>query len=151
MAPASTNYDVVPVLHNSQNSAGTTAFMTTVTGAGTDAIAAGTKYLANPGEVHAAAAVKLFLASAACTAQNLYASMETAPAGTDTSIFTVVQSVDNGATWTDTTLTVTITGTAKAGSDATHKVAVAAGTLLGVKEVTTGSVGAKCTATFQVA
>lgn len=150
---ASTNYDQVVVLHNSQNAGSTTAsagVATVITGAGVDAISATTKYLANPGENHAAAQIKLYLATRAVTIQNLYCSMETAPASSDTSIFTVQTSTDNGANWVDTTLTVTITGAAKSGSDTTHRVSVAAGTLLAIKEVATGSTGAKCVATFEV-
>ncbi len=150
---ASTAYDQYPIIHNSAQAGSSSASAGPsfcVTGAGVDAISATTKYLANPGENHAAAQIKLYLATRAVTIQNLYCSMETAPAGTDTSIFTVQTSVDNGANWVDSTLTVTITGTAKSGSDVTHRVAVAAGTLLAIKEVATGSTGAKCVASFEV-
>jgi hypothetical protein len=149
---ASTNYDKTIVVTNSQqqgSSSALPAFAFVVQGAGVDA-ANGTKYLANPGENHAAAQIKLFYATRACTIQNLYAICETAPGGSDTGIFTVQVSTDKGANWTDTALTCTVPAAGTVASDTTHKVVVASGSYLAIKEVQSGATGAKSTAHFEV-
>lgn len=151
---ASTNYDHVAQYHNSQTAGSTTAppmsFMFRVQGAGVDA-ANGTKYLANPGENHAAAQIKLFgPAPFACTIGYLAASCETAPGGADTGIFTIQKSVDQGANWTDTAVTVTVPAAGTITYDTTHFVAIAKGDMLAIKEVQSGATGAKSSAGFLV-
>jgi hypothetical protein len=152
---ASTNYDQIPVFHNSQTQGSSVlppaGFCHFVQGAGVDAISATTKYLANPGENHAAAQIKLFgPAPFACTIGYLAVSCETAPGGSDTSIFTVQKSVDKGANWTDTALTATVVAAGTTAYDTTHFVAIAKGDMLAIKEVASGSTGAKCSAAFFV-
>lgn len=148
---ASTNYDVIPRVSYSQQQTGVGAFLHVVQGHGEDATGATTKYLAAAGGNHASAQVKLFLATHACTIQNLYASAQTAPGGTDTAAVTVQSSTDQGANWTDTTLTCTITGTATNASDTANRVAVAAGTMLAIKVVSSGATAAKIHAAFEAA
>lgn len=151
---ASTNYDHVPVLHNSQT-AGSSAsppmgFVFRVQGAGVDA-ANGTKYLANPGENHSSGQVKLFgPAPFACTIGYLAASCETAPGGSDTGVFTVQKSVDKGANWTDTALTATVPAAGTTVYDTSHFVSIAQGDMLAIKEVQSGATGAKSSACFLV-
>ena len=151
---ASTNYDHVLQVHNSQtqgtSSAPATKFCHFVQGAGVDA-ANGTKYLANPGENHAAAQIKLFgPAPFACTIGYLACSCETAPGGSDTGVFTIQKSVDKGANWTDTTVTATVPAAGTTVYDTTHFVAIAQGDMLAIKEVQSGATGAKSSATFLV-
>jgi|SRR6185312_1081229 len=123
-----------------------------VFGSASTAIGAATKYLSAAGTATAASSqVVLDLVTHASTLQNLYANASTAPAGTDTLIFTVQTSTDNGGTWTDSALTCTITGTAKAASDTTHAVAVAAGTLIAIKVVSSGATGAGISAACELA
>jgi hypothetical protein len=121
-----------------------------VAGGGSDAAGIATKYLAAIGAVHAAAATVLGIISSARVLQNLYVDMATAPGGADTYIVTVIKSVDHGSTWTDTALTCTVTGAAKSASDTTHTVSVVAGTLLGIKVVSSAGLAAGTTAGIEV-
>lgn len=110
-----------------------------------------TKFLSAPGTTTAAAsAVELFVVPpGGGKIANLSASDGTAPGGSDSDAFTVQKSSDNGATWTDTALTATISASAKAASDTTHTVAVAAGDLLAIKVVASAtSLGASRRASF---
>lgn len=121
-----------------------------VTGSGVDAAGAATKYLTAAGQNHAAAAVPLHVVTKVGVIRNLYASYVTAPGGTDTGVFAVMLSTDNGASYSATALTCTITGTTKAGSDTTHAVAVAAGNTLAIREVSSAGTAAGATVTFEV-
>ena len=107
-------------------------------------IGAATKYLAAPGVGHAASQVPLFACRHAMTLRYLGASLLTAPGGGDTVIFTVQKSSDNGATWTDTTLTCTISAAAKSAQDLdpTHAVSLAAGDLVAIKVVSSAGTAA---------
>jgi hypothetical protein len=122
-----------------------------VTAGSSSTLTAATKYLA-PGYVAvASAAVPLYVARfTGETIRNLGASLATAPAGTDTAIFTVQKSSDNGATWADTALTCTITGTAKAAADLTHSAVLAAGDLLALKVVSSATTAAIPFASFDI-
>lgn len=151
---ASTNFDQVVQVHNSQTPGSTTSplsgFSFLVTAGGVDA-ANGTKYLTAIGSNHAAAQIKIAgPLPFACTIQYLSASCETAPGGADTGIFTVQKSSDKGATWTDTTLTVTVPAAGTTMYDTTHFVALAAGDIVAIKEVQSAGTGAKSSATIMV-
>ena len=122
-----------------------------VTGGTTSTFGANTRYLTPPGAALSSSQVALYIARfAGETIRNLWANLATAPGGTDTVVFTVMKSSDNGATWSDTTLTCTITGTAKSASDLTHAVTLAAGDLLCIKAVSNATTAAVATATFDV-
>lgn len=122
-----------------------------VTGQCTGTVTAATKYLTAPGSTVAAAQIPLYCARfAGETIRNLNAWATTAPGGADTGIYTVQKSSDNGATWTDTTLTATISAAGKAASDLTHAVVLAAGDLLAIKVVSSNTTLAGCGATFDV-
>src|SRR5689334_4070946 len=141
---ASTNYDKFPVVHNSQEQGSTTTgpLVTTVTCGSGAAIGAATKYLTYVGGDKANAQVPLFLATRACTIQNLGAVCGTAPGGSDTAICTVQVSTDKGSSYTDTTLTVTVPAAGTATYDTSHYVSVAQGSLLAVKCVSSGATAA---------
>lgn len=111
-----------------------------------------TKFLSAPGTGAAAAAqVELMVVpQGGGVIANLQASDGTAPGGTDSDIYTVQKSSDNGGTWADTTLTATITGAAKSAQDIAHTPAVAAGDILAIKVVASAtSLGAGRRASFQ--
>lgn len=112
---------------------------------------ADTKYIA-PGYVALAAAqVPVFVAAfTGQVVRNLVTSLATAPAGTDTVVYTIQKSSDNGATWTDTAVTCTTTGTAKASSDLTHSAVLAAGDLLAIKAVSSATTAAIAAVQFDV-
>ena len=113
------------------------------------AIGAATKYLAAPGVAVAAAELPLFVCDAPGKLRNLRCSLKTAPGGADTVIFAVLKSSDNGASWTATTLTCTITGAAKAASDKleAHAVDVAAGDLIAIRAISSAGTAAGPAAT----
>src|SRR5579871_1490495 len=73
--------------------------------------------------------------------RNLKVSVGTAPGANESLAFTVQKSSDNGATWTDTALTCTVSGTAKAAVDLSHAVTLAAGDLLALKMVASNNGG----------
>lgn len=110
-------------------------------GASADTLGAATKYLPRSGNV-AAAQVSVGVATRAGILRNLRVGLNVAPGGADTVIFTAQKSSDQGATWTDTTLTATITGSAKSASDTTHAPAVAAGDWVAVKMVSSAGTAA---------
>lgn len=114
------------------------------------AIGAATEYLNAIGANKSASQVPLFLATRDCTIQNLGAVCGTAPGGSDTAICTVQVSTDKGATYTDTALTVTVPAAGTATYDAAHQVAIAKGSLLAVKCVSSGATAAAVMATFEV-
>lgn len=77
--------------------------------------------------------------------------LETEPGTGESVTFTVVQSTDRGASYSDTTATCTISGTAKECTDSTHHPTTAQYDLLGVKLVNSNgglfvAAGARCTA-----
>lgn len=118
-------------------------------GLGADTIGAATEYAPRSGNV-ASAQVPLGVATRAGIIRNLRASLSVAPGGADTVVFTVQKSSDQGATWTDTTVTCTITGAAKSAADTTHAPAVAAGDLLAVKMVSSAGTAAGPVAGFEI-
>lgn len=118
-------------------------------GASGDTVGAATKYLPRAGNV-ASAQAPLAIVTRAGVLRSLRVSLNVAPGGSDTAIFTVQKSSDNGATWTDTTLTCTVTGSAKSASDTTHFPAVAAGDLLAVKAVSSAGTAAGPVASFEL-
>lgn len=112
-----------------------------------------TKFMSAPGTGAAAAAQVVLgvVPHGGGVLANLMVDDGTAPGGADTDAFTVQKSSDHGGTWTDTTLTATITGAAQAASDVTHQTAVAAGDLLAIKIVASAtSAGANRSASFQI-
>lgn len=121
-----------------------------VFGFGADA-PANNKWLAAPGQNHAASAVALGMAAAAGKIRNLAVKLSVAPGGTDAVTYTVHKSSDGGATWSATALTVTITGTATSAVDNTHIVSVSQFDVFAIK-VTSSSVGSASisNATFQI-
>lgn len=77
----------------------------------TDAFGASTIYLGAIGTASfLGTQIALGIASKTGTATYLTVSIRTAPGGSDTVIWTVQKSSDMGATWSDTTLTCTMTG-----------------------------------------
>lgn len=123
-----------------------------VTGAGANVIT-GTKYLTAVGQNHAAAQVALCVCMRAGNVRLLTANLATAPSMGEAVVYTVQKSSDNGGTWSDTALTCTISGTAKAAQDATHSFAVAEGDMLAIKGVATangGQLAAATTATLEI-
>lgn len=77
--------------------------------------------------------------------------LEVAPGTGESVTFTLVQSTDRGSTYSDTTATCTISGTAKECTDSTHHPTTAPYDLLGVKLVNSNNglftaAGATCTA-----
>lgn len=123
-----------------------------VFGAATSTSTATLKYLSAPATAApAASAVDLGITTQACTIQNLKASMTTAPGGTDTCVFTVFTSTNDGTSYSATALTCTITGTATNAADTTHQVSVAAGVRLAVQINSSNTTGAGFVAGFEVA
>lgn len=123
-----------------------------ITGSTNTTLGAATKYLVSPGAAAANAQVPLHVVDAGAQGgklRNLRCSLTTAPGGTDTVVFTVQKSSDNGATWVDTTLTCTITGNAKSANDIdeSHATAVADGDLIAIKAVSSATTAAGATAT----
>lgn len=148
------SYDHVPTLSNSHQGGGTSAGWggdLLVTGAGLDAAGAATKYLTAVGQNHAAAQVVLCVVPEGFTnIHSLYVSLVTAPGGSDTYAVTVQKSTDNGATWSNTALTCTVTGANKSNSDTTNRPTVAAGNLLAIKAVSSAGTAAAATASLVV-
>jgi len=127
------------------------AIVRPVTAGTTSTFGANTRFLGAVGSTIASAQVPLYVARfAGETIRNLAATLVTAPGGTDTVVFTVQKSSDNGATWADTALTCTITGVAKSASDLTDAVVLAAGDILAIKTVSSATTAAQATATFDV-
>ena len=116
----------------------------------TGTIGAATKYMNRGAATVAASAVCVATVTRAGVLRRLYANLLTAPGGTDTVAFTIQKSSDNGATWSDTTLTCTVTGTAKGNSDTTHAPSVAAGDLLAVKMVSSAATAADPSVGFEI-
>jgi len=116
----------------------------------TGAIGAATKYMSRGAAAVAASAVVIGTVTRAGVLRRLYANLLTAPGGSDTVAFTIQKSSDNGGTWSDTTLTCTITGSAKGNSDTTHAPSVAAGDLLAVKMVSSAGTAADPSVGFEI-
>jgi len=116
----------------------------------TGTIGAATKYMIRGSAAVAASAACIATVTRTGVLRRLYANLLTAPGGTDTVAFTIQKSSDNGATWSDTTLTCTITGTAKGNSDTTHTPAVTAGDLLAVKMVSSAGTAADPSVGFEI-
>lgn len=116
----------------------------------TGTIGASTKYMSRGAAAVAASAVVIGTVTRAGVLRRLYANLLTAPGGSDTVAFTIQKSSDNGGTWSDTTLTCTITGSAKGNSDTTHAPSVAAGDLLAVKMVSNTTTAADPSVGFEI-
>ncbi len=116
----------------------------------TGTIGAATRYMSRGAAAVASSAVCVATVTRAGVLRRLYANLLTAPGGADTVAFTIQKSSDNGATWSDTTLTCTITGAAKGNSDTTHAPAVAAGDLLAVKMVSSAATAADPSVGFEI-
>lgn len=149
---ASTNYDIIPQVHNSQQalSSALSAPIGTVCAGSVAALGAATVYLVALGQNKSASATPIYFAGRACTIQNLAVLCGTAPGGSDTVIVTVQVSTDKGANWTDTTLTATVPAAGTATYDTTHFVAIAKGSLLNLKAVSSGATAAIAVASFEV-
>lgn len=101
--------------------------------------AAATVYLGGADRGAAAATqVALFVAPAAGSVRALTCTEGTAPGGIVSDVFTVQKSSNQGAAWSDTTSTVTITGSAMTAADVTHFPTVAQYDWLAVKIVKDG-------------
>ena len=115
----------------------------------TGTITADTKYMGDRSQAKAAAQVPRYAVRfTGEKIRNLWVSLITAPGGVDTVVVTVQKSSDDGATWSDTALTCTVTGAAKSNSDLTHVVSLTAGDLLAVKAVSSAGTAADCTVVF---
>lgn len=103
-----------------------------------------TSYLPSPGSTSALpnAQRTLHIVTRTGTISHLVASIKTAPGGSDTVILTAQKSSDMGATWSDTTLTCTITGAATSCTDTSHTPAVALYDWLAFKLVSSGNTAA---------
>ena len=98
--------------------------------------AGGTKYLQTADSAGEAATPRPLHLSPVAMQVLLFSCVLQAAPGTGESVaFTLVQSTDRGATYSDTTATCTISGTAKECTDSTHHPATAQYDLLGVKLV----------------
>lgn len=150
---ATTNYDLVPVVHNSQQAGSSVlaAPIGVVCCGSVAALGAATVYLVALGQNKSASATPIYLAGRACTIQNLAVGCGTAPGGADTVIVTIQTSTDKGATWTDSALTATVPAAGTTTYDTTHFVAIAKGTLLNCKAVSSGGTAAIAYASFEVA
>lgn len=113
---------------------------------------AATKHGTAPGVATGAAAeIPVYIARfTGEVVRNLRVNAVTAPGGSDTVAVTINKSSDNGGTWATTTVTCTITGTAKFAADLTHSLALTAGDLLEVAFVSSAGTAAGLTATFDV-
>lgn len=114
----------------------------------TDAtVGAATKYMAGVGVALSGSEVPVALVQyTGQKARNLWVSTGTAAGNGETLAVTVIKSSDNGGTWSATTLTVTLTGTAGGLKFASElslaSAALAAGDLVGIKLVSSaGNVG----------
>lgn len=117
----------------------------------TTVLGAATVYGATTGVAFGSAAIQLYVCrTTGETARNLRASLGIAPGGSDTVIWTLMKSSDNGNTWANTALTCTITGAAFANSDATNSVALTAGDILALKAVSSAGTAAGAAATFDI-
>lgn len=96
-----------------------------------------TRYFGMPGSaLDSSTKITLgIIPSAIATARGMDCGVGTAPGGTDTVTFTLIYSGDQGATWTDSTLTCTLTGTNKECSDNTHEPLLYVGWRMGLKQV----------------
>lgn len=102
----------------------------------TGTIGAATKYMNGPGGgAVAASQVVIAVVTRAAVLRNLNAALDTAPGGADTVVFTVQNSSNQGSSYSDTTLTCTISASGKSASDTAHTPAVSAGDYLAVKMV----------------
>lgn len=110
-------------------------------GATGDVIGAATKYLARSGNV-ASSQVLLGVVTRDGLLRNLRGSVAVAPGGTETVIITVQKSSNQGGTWSDTTLNLTITGNAKSGSNTTDAPPVSAGDWLAIKTISSAGTAA---------
>lgn len=116
----------------------------TAFGSASTAPGAATKYLSAAGTAAGSAtAVALAVVPfTGCTLRNLVAQATTAPAGSDTGIFTVYRNpfVAGAYTgWVATALTCTITGAAQGASDLTHTLMCNQGDLIGIQVVSSNT------------
>lgn len=114
-----------------------------VTGGSGPPIGAGTSYLLAPGANSVALEVPLAIATRAGNLGRLYCIASTAPGGADTVVFNARIA---GA---DSTLTCTITGAGTSCSDTTNTPAVTAGQKLAIKAVSSGSLVAGISCSFE--
>lgn len=102
--------------------------------------AAATVYLGGADRGAAAATqIALFVAPAAGVVRGLTCTEGTAPGGIVSDVFTVQKSSNQGAAWSDTTSTATITGAALTAADVTHFPTVAQYDWLAVKILKDGA------------
>jgi len=122
-----------------------------VSASNTGTVGAATKYMSPPGGAGVnASQIMLAVVTRAGVLRNLRVALGTAPGGSDTVAFTVQKSSDQGSTWSDTTLTATISAAAKSASDTSHNPAVAAGDYLALKMVSSAGTAAAPAAGFEV-
>ena len=119
-----------------------------ITGQCTGTITAATKYLTAPGDAVAAAQIPLFIAPYPMTLRYLSVALGTAPGGTDTVVFTVQKSSNQGTSWVSTALTATPTaGTGKSAQDLTDTATLAAGDWVAIQVVSSNVTAAAPVAT----
>jgi len=112
---------------------------------------AATRYLGAAGVALSSAQVPVYRARfTGEVIRNLSTNLLTAPGGSDTIITTLQKSSDNGGTWSDLTLTTTISAAGKTATDLVHTDVLAAGDLVCIKAVSTGITAAGLSATFDV-
>lgn len=126
-----------------------------VVGSAATAIGAATKYLSAVGTAagSSTAVVLAVVPFNGCVARNLVVSAQTAPAGTDTGIFTVYRNPLVTGAYTGfvaTALTCTITGTGVFASDLAHAVACNQGDLLAIQCVSSATTLAGINAQFDI-
>lgn len=115
----------------------------TVTGGGTGAIGAATKYLTAPGQAPSATEYPLAVVTRATTSANLYCYIGTAPGGSDTVAVTVRENASDQA------LTCTITGAGTTCSDASNSFTSVAGDRLSIKAVSSAGSAANVSCSFE--
>lgn len=115
-----------------------------VTGGGTGALGAATKYLVAPGAAATSTEYQLALFGRAGTARNLYCKLGTAPGGSDTVTVTVRK---NGS---DQAVTCVISAAATTCNDTSHTFGVVAADRMSIKAVSTATTAADLTCGIEV-
>lgn len=118
-----------------------------------DVIGAGTAYLGvfKTETTVSATPTEIGKVARGTTLRFLSCGLRVAPGGTDTAVFTVIKSTDRGATWSDTTMIATLTGTDVSALTIGPLGAVGPGDMLDVKVVSSAGTAAGPAASFVVA
>ncbi len=117
----------------------------------TTVLGAATVFGTGPGLAFSAAAVALYVARfTGETIRNLSVSLTTAPGGADTVIVAVMKSSDNGATYSATAVTCTISAAAKAATDLVNTASLTAGDIVAVRAISSAGTAAGCAISFDI-